>query len=126
MLHSWQTLWEQAETGRSTFLFLNNVNTTRLSGNKYVNAFLTNHGPFIQYLNRFHLNESEICCCGQIGNAYHYLFNCTITKHMHLKKPSGTTFDAWTNLLLKHKGMQSKMKCLYEWLDSNNEHLILT
>ncbi|GBM82323.1 hypothetical protein AVEN_128752-2 [Araneus ventricosus] len=48
----------------------------------------TGHGHFPAYSHRFHLSNSPSCSCGQLGDADHYIFDCTLTKEFHLKKPT--------------------------------------
>ena len=93
-------MWNESSTGRKTKLYLPIVNTKYLSHNKFLNFFLTDHGPFINYLHRFKISNTNQCTCGSIGDADHYFFCCPFTSIYHFKKPNN-------NLTLWFKNLSS-------------------
>ncbi|GIY00358.1 RNase H domain-containing protein [Caerostris extrusa] len=71
-LKLWQQQWDTSPTGRRTHNYIPKV-STKMSVNSSINYFLTGHGPFPSYLNRFNIKETDKCICGDIGSPDHYL-----------------------------------------------------
>lgn len=103
----WTDYWHYAETGRRTFRFLKDVSHSLLINNRYLIFFLTGHGPFLEYLNRFNIKDSPVCPCGVLvndglGDPDHYVFHCIFTKDYHLTKPSPVNEEVWFKNVLKN------------------------
>ncbi|GBO18133.1 hypothetical protein AVEN_142809-1 [Araneus ventricosus] len=49
--------------------------------------FVTRHGPFPSYLNRFHLSDNDSCACGENGDPIHHATSCPLTLSWHIRKP---------------------------------------
>lgn len=54
-------------------IIFNNLLTNNLT--PYSTNFLTGHGPFMAYLERFKKKASATCECGKIGTIDHPYFN---------------------------------------------------
>ncbi|GBM26851.1 Putative protein in type-1 retrotransposable element R1DM [Araneus ventricosus] len=75
--------------------FIDKVDFNFLITNKFLIFFLCGHGPFPFYLNRFKLLDSPSCICGEVGDADHYVFSCSLTKDFHLSRPADAHKKAW-------------------------------
>lgn len=81
--------WDTAETGRHTYSFLPSVDERQLlihlqDLDHEVIQLLTGHGPYKQYLMRFHRSDTDACeNCGEIDDPFHsILFRPT---HLDIK-----------------------------------------
>jgi len=82
-LQMWNEKWTNANTGENTRQFLPTI-YDRIRYKKlfttdfYLTQFLTNHGKFNQYLNRFNIRSDPLCevCIGKIDTALHVIFEC--------------------------------------------------
>ncbi|GBN61258.1 hypothetical protein AVEN_13441-1 [Araneus ventricosus] len=91
IIHEWENYWNQHNSSSLIRVrtYMDKVDKKILIVNEYLIYFLSGHGPFPAYLHsRFHLLNSPSCSCGQVVDADHYLFDCTLTKEFHLKKPA--------------------------------------
>ena len=81
-LSEWQTRWSTSTKSRWTYELIPNIKNwmDRKYGDVdfYVTQFLTGHGCFREYLNRFGLKESAACpyCYAPLQNARHVFFDC--------------------------------------------------
>ncbi|GBM71368.1 hypothetical protein AVEN_4670-1 [Araneus ventricosus] len=75
--------------------FIDKVDFNFLITNKFLIFFLCGHGPFPFNLNRFKLLDSPSCICGEVGDADHYVFSCSLTKDLHLSRPADAHKKAW-------------------------------
>ncbi|GBL71943.1 hypothetical protein AVEN_186585-1 [Araneus ventricosus] len=75
--------------------FIDKVDFNFLITNKFLIFFLCGHGLFPFYLNRFKLLDSPSCICGEVGDADHYVFSCSLTKDFHLSRPADAHKKAW-------------------------------
>ncbi|GBO37045.1 hypothetical protein AVEN_147198-1 [Araneus ventricosus] len=67
------------------------------------------HGPFPFYLHRFKRIDSPLCVCGQVGDADHYTFDCSLTKDFHLLKPADANKKMWFKNLLNNRQAIGKL-----------------
>ncbi|GBN40337.1 Putative protein in type-1 retrotransposable element R1DM [Araneus ventricosus] len=67
------------------------------------------HGPFPYYLHRFKRIGSPLCVCGQVGDADHYTFDCSLTKEFHLLKPADEHKASWFRNLTTNSQAIGKM-----------------
>lgn len=69
--------WDTAETGRHTYSFLPSVDERQLlihlqDLDHVVIQLSTGHGPYKQYLMRFHRSDTDACeNCGEIDDPFH-------------------------------------------------------
>lgn len=126
VLHCWQASWDASEKGRYLYVYLPKVTTERLFDSFALNCFLTNHGPFPEYLNRFHLvtHSSGSCVCGARGDALHYVFDCPLTVSLHFRRPAVANNMTWAEQINKNKTLRIKALKLYNWILTNQEHIL--
>jgi ribonuclease HI len=120
---TWQKEWENAEKGRITFEYLPKVTQDRLATHAGVSAALTEHGPFLTYLKRFRCINSSTCVCGEEGSAQHYMFDCSLTVDLHLRRPADAAKSLWADQVLRVKSLFLKLHRLYIWLQSNQSDI---
>lgn len=122
---SWRQLWTTHKTGRHLHEFLRTVNDNRLFGNPAINALLTNHGPFMEYLHRFKAGDvvNPLCICGANGNAKHYMFSCPLTKVLHFRTPAMSAAQKWAETLNSTPSLITKANNLIALLLSKQEEL---
>ncbi|GIY00343.1 uncharacterized protein CEXT_145251 [Caerostris extrusa] len=103
----WQEEWDTATTGRRTHNFLPKV-SHKMATNLLITYFVTGHGPFPNYLNRFGITENDLCLCGESGTPDHYLFSCPMTDFNHEEKPPSTLYKEWAIQAAKNKIIKEK------------------
>lgn len=124
LLHQrWQLQWDEDDTGRLLYEYLPKVKRDRLFGSPAVNAFLTGHGPFLSYLERFRILNSSQCSCGEEGTAIHYLCYCPLTQELHVRPHRPGQGSIWAEQL-NSKPLTRKIAALIRWLGENQENLI--
>ncbi|GBO41479.1 hypothetical protein AVEN_82685-1 [Araneus ventricosus] len=103
LLSLWQTRWVQSETGRQTAQFFPLVDLVPKLHNSNTMQIITGHGRFPHYFKRFNISDTDICGCGSLGDANHYITDCRYTSDLRSKlrfdpdyPPS--LFEAVTNL----------------------------
>lgn len=123
LIQNWQSEWDTGTTGRLLYGVLETVSTGRLFGNSSVNALLTNHGPFPEYLHRFQVRgfTTQLCVCGRSGNAEHYMFDCPITKAYHFRKPSQLAATKWAESINNTPALTARATSLIHMLISQQE-----
>lgn len=124
-LISWQSEWDSAEKGRYTHSLIPVIKQHFCSFSFPVNCFLTEHGPFPEYLFAFKRASSPYCICGELGTGFHYLTQCNLTKKFHLKLPTIFNITSWIDSIKKSRILQHKLRHLIEWL-IDNQTLILS
>lgn len=82
-IQKWQERWTATDKGRWTYLLIPDIRTwfARRHGdlNFYITQFLSGHGCFRSYLNRFGHDSVPFCpCCGEnvVEDAEHVFFIC--------------------------------------------------
>ncbi|XP_067145315.1 uncharacterized protein [Centruroides vittatus] len=81
LLHRWQQDWEHKHNA-TTFNFIPNIKDYHdkfkwVIPNSSLTQFLTGHGKFSAYLQRFTNKANTLCAiCNQPDDVDHYLFNC--------------------------------------------------
>ncbi|GBM10782.1 hypothetical protein AVEN_161-1 [Araneus ventricosus] len=108
MLEKWQTSWKNGDTGRKIYNILPSVSLRPTNCIREDVIFFSQHGPFLAYLKRFHLSDSDFCSCGGIGTALHYATECIYTVSSHMRKPAPNFEQEWmkrvaNNLVSRHK-----------------------
>ncbi|KAG5864212.1 hypothetical protein JTB14_010020 [Gonioctena quinquepunctata] len=61
-------MWSNSEKARRVYEIFPNLDFNPTSGLVH---FLTGHGPYPQYLNRFNLKDNSLCECGEEGTPEH-------------------------------------------------------
>ncbi|GBM44936.1 hypothetical protein AVEN_126359-1 [Araneus ventricosus] len=61
LLKKWQNLWDNGNTGRSVHKVLKTVHLKPVFWILEEIVFVTGHGPFPSFLNRFHLSDIDYC-----------------------------------------------------------------
>ncbi|GBM02891.1 hypothetical protein AVEN_52062-1 [Araneus ventricosus] len=108
---TWNTFWNNYDSasGQRVRKHINTVSPTFLINNKILIYFLSGHGPFPAYLYRFKKLNSPLCVCGQVGDAEHYTFDCSLTKDFHLTKPADAHRKAWFSNLMNNNQAIGKL-----------------
>jgi len=88
MMADWQMAWDHGDTGRLIHNIIPIVNLQPIKWTRNEIMFLTGHGPFPSFLQRFHLAEIAYCPCGGIGTPIHYATECLLTFSYHMAPPS--------------------------------------
>ncbi|GBN76058.1 hypothetical protein AVEN_10077-1 [Araneus ventricosus] len=111
ILHKWTIYWNNYDSASGTRVrsFLDTVSPSFLIHNKILIYFLSGHGPFPFYLHRFKRIDSPLCICGQVGDADHYTFDCSLTKDFHLLKPADANKKMWFKNLLNNRHAIGKL-----------------
>jgi len=94
-----------------------------LFNNYLLNIFLTNRGPFPEFLFNIGKLNSPICTCGEIGNAPHYVFECNLTADYHFSKPTQGGEAVWFEFILKYNSNLTKLCNLMNWILANESFL---
>lgn len=64
-----------------------------------VTAFLTGHGPFRKYLQKFHFSSSSACECGYLASASEYQYSCPLTLRCHSRRPLSVPVNWLSDIL---------------------------
>lgn len=121
LLQEWQNEWDTEERGRFTWEFIPKVSTSFLSHSPSISAFLTGHGPFLDYLLLRKKLNTDMCSCGEIGNSTHYLFHCPLTQKWHLREHTRENNALWCKGFCNNRTLLRKHLDLYKWLLDNVE-----
>jgi ribonuclease HI len=78
LLQMWQKSWDECSTGRTTYEYLPVIPEHFTPFPRYATYFITGHGPFQSYLNRFNLKTDPNCQCGFPETPDHILFCCKL------------------------------------------------
>ncbi|GBO39149.1 Putative protein in type-1 retrotransposable element R1DM [Araneus ventricosus] len=108
---TWTNYWNNysSASGIRVRSFIGSVGPNFLVQNKILIYFLSGNGPFPYYLHRFKRLNSPLCVCGQVGDADHYTFSCSLTKNYHLLRPADAHKRAWFLNLMSNKQAIGKM-----------------
>ncbi|GBL83728.1 Retrovirus-related Pol polyprotein from type-1 retrotransposable element R1 [Araneus ventricosus] len=111
IFHNWSVYWNKYDSASGIRVrnFIGALSPKFLIENKILIYFLSGHGPFPYYLYRFKKLNSPLCVCGQVGDADHYVFICSLTKDYHLPKPADAHKRAWFLNLINNKQAIGKM-----------------
>ncbi|KFM72352.1 hypothetical protein X975_20909, partial [Stegodyphus mimosarum] len=60
----WQNYWKSSTTGRRLYNFDPKVSQNLNSSSSHLTQYLTDHGPYMSYLHRLRLRNSNTCICG--------------------------------------------------------------
>ncbi|KMQ82197.1 non-ltr retrotransposon cats, partial [Lasius niger] len=77
MLSRWQERWDsEIETGRKIYEVFPRVSESRLQGDFFVNQFISGHGIFLAYQERFHSKDPTCLCNGERMTPDHCIARC--------------------------------------------------
>ncbi|GBN43178.1 Putative protein in type-1 retrotransposable element R1DM [Araneus ventricosus] len=112
MIKEWNDCWRQYNStiGARVREYVEHVSPKFLIHSKFLIFFLSGHGPFPFYLCRFKILDSPLCVCGQVGDADHYTFSCSLTQKFHLVKPADAHKRAWFQNLINNSQALNKLK----------------
>ncbi|GBN53833.1 hypothetical protein AVEN_179728-1 [Araneus ventricosus] len=112
MINEWNEYWRQYDSasGARVREYLPGVSPKFLIHNKFLIFFLSGHGPFLQYFCRFKFLDSPLCVCGEVGDADHYTFCCSLTQKFHLLKPADAHKKAWLQNLINNPQALNRLK----------------
>ncbi|GBN82037.1 hypothetical protein AVEN_84401-1 [Araneus ventricosus] len=78
----WQTRWVQSEKSRQTAQYYPLVDFHPKLYNSKIMQVVTGHGRFPYYFKRFNLLNTDLCHCGSLGDANHYVTECPSTSDL--------------------------------------------
>ncbi|GBN70217.1 hypothetical protein AVEN_271441-1 [Araneus ventricosus] len=112
MINEWNEYWRlyDSASGARVREYLSSVSPKFLTHYRFLIFFLSGHGPFPQYLCRFKFLDSPLCVCGEVGDADHYTFCCSLTQNFHLLKPADAHKKAWLQNLINIPQALNKLK----------------
>ncbi|GBN07339.1 hypothetical protein AVEN_36075-1 [Araneus ventricosus] len=112
IVNKWNEYWNSYDSASGTRVrgYINQVSPKILIHNKFLIYFLNGHGSFPSYLHRFKFLDSPHYICGMLGDAYHYIFSCSLTKEFHLIKLADEHKKAWFNNILTNREAVTKME----------------
>ncbi|KAF8789688.1 Retrovirus-related Pol polyprotein type-1 like protein [Argiope bruennichi] len=81
ILAEWQNEWARSSKGPQTRKYFPKVSTKMKSFHPFLIQFLSGHGRFPFYFNKFGITNDPLCDCGKVGTPDHYIYECI---HTHL------------------------------------------
>ncbi|GBO22616.1 hypothetical protein AVEN_141521-1 [Araneus ventricosus] len=81
--------------------------------------FVTGHGPFPSFLNRFHLYDSDSCAFGEVGDPIHYATSCLLTLSLHIRKPSTSLESLWSQRVLENPNSRKRIISMIKFIIDN-------
>ncbi|KAF8779591.1 Retrovirus-related Pol polyprotein type-1 like protein, partial [Argiope bruennichi] len=85
ILAEWQNEWAYSSKGPQTHKYFPNVSTKRKSFHPFLILFLSGHGRFPYYFNKFGITNDPLCDCGKVGTPDHYIYECIHTQSLRQK-----------------------------------------
>lgn len=126
LLKTWQYEWDNSETGRSTYQILPKVDPNLTFGKPYINYFITEHGPFPKYFKKTGKSNTDLCICGEVGSATHYIFACPLTTKWHIRKPTNATTEQHLKFCISQASLTNNFQQIGEFLMRNGLDLCQT
>ncbi|GBM23509.1 hypothetical protein AVEN_153085-1 [Araneus ventricosus] len=81
--------------------------------------FVTGHGPFPSFLNRFHLSYSDSGACGEVGDPIHYATSYPLTVSWRMRKPSTSLESLWYQRVLENPNSRKRIISLIKFIIDN-------
>ncbi|GBM54691.1 hypothetical protein AVEN_121567-1 [Araneus ventricosus] len=121
MLEEWQTSWKNGDTGRKIYNIMPSVSLRPTNWIREDVIFFSQHGPFLAYLKRFHLSDSDYCSCGGIGTALHYATECVYTVSWHMRKPAPNFEQEWLKRVANNLFSRQKIRGIIKFMSENRD-----
>ncbi|XP_035230092.1 uncharacterized protein LOC118202041 [Stegodyphus dumicola] len=112
-ISKWQEEWDYSTTGRRTYYHISYITQDRCCGNPHLTRYISGHGPFPLYFERFKISDSSFCTCGELGSPEHYLEKCPLTEGLHIRFPSQNR-QAFCKFLIKQRHLINKINKVME------------
>ncbi|XP_055938049.1 uncharacterized protein LOC129968221 [Argiope bruennichi] len=93
IIAEWQNEWASNAKGPQTHKYIPTVSTKRKSYHPFIIQFLSGHGRFPHYFNKFGIAYNPLCDCGEVGTPDHYVFECIYTQSLRFKLKNTQTRD---------------------------------
>lgn len=126
IFNKWNTQWVQESNYHKSYIrdWITSINQipTLFLANHNVSQFMTGHGRFPHYLQRFRIRQNSMCTCGKEANSFdHYLENCKITRKYRdkLKMKFGHMYSKKKTDLLKDREALSILEEMVEEVNKN-------
>ncbi|GBL99159.1 hypothetical protein AVEN_64147-1 [Araneus ventricosus] len=74
----WQTSWNNGDIGKKIYNIMPSVSLRPTNRIREDVIFFSEHGPFPEYLKRFHLFDCDQCNLGGDSTALHYVTECAL------------------------------------------------
>ncbi|GBN50374.1 Putative protein in type-1 retrotransposable element R1DM [Araneus ventricosus] len=116
MLATWQMSWDDENTGRLIYNIIPKVSLQPINWTRNEVLFLTGHGPFPSFLQRFNLSETSFCSCGEIGTPIHYATVCLLTTSHHMAPHSQQHQPVWFRSVANNSTLRRKIHNLLHFL----------
>ncbi|GBL90422.1 hypothetical protein AVEN_178850-1 [Araneus ventricosus] len=114
-----QNLWDNGSTGRSIHKVLKTVNLKPVFWTREKILFVTEHGPFPSFLNRFHLSDSNSCACGEVSDPIHYATSCPLTLSWHIRETSTSLKSLWYPRVLENPNSRKRIINMVKFIIDN-------
>lgn len=121
IIPKWQEYWDNSYKGEHTYTLIQKVSLKLYNLTPPTTAFLTGHGPFMIYLKKYHLKNTDTCRCGEPGTPNHAYYECQYTATWHLKR-SNPTPDNWLSNILSRPPLLNKLKQIYCYLQEQSDN----
>ncbi|XP_035206671.1 uncharacterized protein LOC118181618 [Stegodyphus dumicola] len=112
LIDRWQARWDTADTGRRTYMLFPKTTLELNCNSGSQTQFYTGHCPFLTYLHRISLSDTERCQCGEVRDPDHYVFHCTNTTQYHIRKPSQPYWPQWAANMRTNKAANKKLQAV--------------
>ncbi|GBL90732.1 hypothetical protein AVEN_219384-1 [Araneus ventricosus] len=119
---NWQNLWDNGNTERFVRKVLKTVHLKPVFWTRegsFGRVFVTGHGPFPSFLNRFLLSDSDSCACGEVGDPIHFATSCPLTLSWHIRKPSTSLESLWYLRVLENPNSRNRIINMIKFIIDN-------
>ncbi|GBN03043.1 hypothetical protein AVEN_232554-1 [Araneus ventricosus] len=121
MLEKWQTSWKNGDTGRKIYKIMPSVSLCPTNWIREDVIFFSQHGPFSDYLKRFHLSDSDYCSYGVIVTALHYATECIYTVSSHMRTPVPNFEHEWLKRVANNLVSRHKIRRIVNFISENRD-----
>ncbi|KAF8782029.1 Retrovirus-related Pol polyprotein type-1 like protein [Argiope bruennichi] len=85
IIEEWQNEWASTTKGPQTHQYFPKVSTKIETFHPLIIQFLSGHGRFPSYFQKFGITDNPLCDCGDVGTPDHYIFECAYTQSLRQK-----------------------------------------
>ncbi|GBL83335.1 hypothetical protein AVEN_110651-1 [Araneus ventricosus] len=121
----WQNLWDNGSTVSSVHKVLKTAHLKPVFWIREEILFVTGHGPFTSFLNRFHLSDSDSCARGEVGDPIHYATSRPLTLSWHIRKPSTSLESLWYQRVLENLNSRKRIINMIKFIIDNENRMRL-